>query len=44
VKNDNKPWVYRVTVPPNRSDAFVWWLVQNGLIDSFSVVEEGSGV
>lgn len=36
-----KPWVYRVTVPPEQSVAFVGWLIENGLIDAFDVIEQG---
>lgn len=28
-----RDWVYRVVVPPEKSDLFIEWLVQNGLAD-----------
>lgn len=42
---DDKPWVYRLTVPASQTDDVVLWLTLRGLGDDehLIVLEEGEG-
>lgn len=41
---NNRPWVYKVTVPAGKSQDFIWALGELDLIDddALEVLEEGS--